>query len=49
MVPTASKRRLEDRERDIRGGMKPPTVAVVNVRDATPHEMFATSTTMRDD
>ena len=49
MVPTAPKRRLEDRKKAIRGGMKPPTVAVVNVRDATPHEMFATSTTMRDD
>ena len=48
-VPTAPKRLLEDRKKAIRGGMKPPTVAVVNVRDATPHEMFATSTTMRDD
>ena len=49
LVPNAPERRPEDSKWAIRGGMKPPTVAVVNVRDATPHEMFATSTTMRDD
>ena len=49
MVPTAPKRRPEDSKWAIRGVIKPPTVAVVNVRDGTPHEMFATSPTMRDD
>ena len=47
MVPNAPEGRPEDSKGAIRGGLKPPTVAVVDIRDATPNEMFTTSTPMR--